>query len=35
VALTEADLAGIETALAGITVQGERLPEAVLKMTGL
>lgn len=35
VALTEADLAGIDTALAGITVQGARLPEAVLKMSGL
>lgn len=35
VTLTEADLAGIDSALAGITVQGERLPEAVLKMSGL
>jgi aryl-alcohol dehydrogenase-like predicted oxidoreductase len=35
VTLTEAELAGIETALSGITVKGERLPEAVLKMTGL
>lgn len=35
VVLTGADLAEIEEALAGITVQGERLPEAALKMTGL
>lgn len=35
VMLTKADLAGIDSALAGIKVQGDRLPEAVLKMTGL
>ena len=35
VALTKSDLAGIDSALAGIKVQGDRLPEAVLKMTGL
>lgn len=35
VSLTAADLAEIETALSGIEVKGERLPEAVLKMTGL
>lgn len=33
--LTEADLAEIDAGTALITVQGERLPEAVLKMTGL
>jgi aryl-alcohol dehydrogenase-like predicted oxidoreductase len=33
--MTAADLAEIATGLADITVQGERLPEAVLKMTGL
>ena len=35
VTLTPEDLAGIDAALAGIAVQGERLPEAVLKMSGL
>lgn len=35
VSLAKADLAAIETALAGIEVKGERLPDAVLKMTGL
>ncbi len=35
VTLTKSDLAGIDSALAGIKVQGDRLPEAVLKMTGL
>ncbi|MDR3413090.1 MAG: aldo/keto reductase [Formivibrio sp.] len=35
VVLTEDDLAHINTLLAKIVVQGERLPEAVLKMTGL
>jgi aryl-alcohol dehydrogenase-like predicted oxidoreductase len=35
VTLTGSDLAGIDAALAGIEVTGERLPEAVLKMTGL
>jgi aryl-alcohol dehydrogenase-like predicted oxidoreductase len=35
VMLTKSDLAGIDSALAGIKVQGDRLPEAVLKMTGL
>ncbi|MOA56121.1 hypothetical protein D3C78_1800440 [compost metagenome] len=29
------DLARIQSLLAGIEIQGERLPEAVLKMTGL
>jgi aryl-alcohol dehydrogenase-like predicted oxidoreductase len=33
--LTADDLAGIEAASAGFEVQGERLPEAVLKMTNL
>ncbi|MDO6416294.1 aldo/keto reductase [Sphingomonas sp. BIUV-7] len=33
--LTAEDLAEIESGLSTITVQGERLPEAVLKMTGL
>lgn len=33
--LTDADLAEVGTALASIEVQGERLPDAVLKMTGL
>lgn len=33
--LSAADLARIHTLLAGIEIQGERLPEAVLKMTGL
>ncbi len=33
--LTTADLADIEAGAARITVQGERLPEAALKMTGL
>lgn len=32
--LTAADLAEIDAGTASITVQGERLPEAVLKMTG-
>lgn len=35
VELTESDLAHINTLLAKIVVQGDRLPEAVLKMTGL
>ncbi len=35
VALSLEDLQGIEAALAGIEVQGARLPEAVLKMSGL
>ena len=35
VTLTPEDLAGIDLALAGIEVQGARLPEAVLKMSGL
>ena len=35
VRLDAADLAEIATALAKIEIQGERLPEAVLKMTGL
>ena len=35
VALTPADLEEIDGAVAHIEVQGERLPEAVLKMTGL
>jgi aryl-alcohol dehydrogenase-like predicted oxidoreductase len=35
VTLTAEDLGGIETALKSFTVQGQRLPEAVLKMTGL
>jgi aryl-alcohol dehydrogenase-like predicted oxidoreductase len=35
VALSDADLQEIDKALAGIEVKGERLPEAVLKMTGL
>ena len=35
VTLTPEDLAGIDAALQGIAVQGERLPEAVLKMSGL
>ncbi|OBZ94717.1 aldehyde oxidase [Pararhizobium polonicum] len=34
-ALSDADLQEIGTALAGIEIEGERLPEAVLKMTGL
>jgi aryl-alcohol dehydrogenase-like predicted oxidoreductase len=34
VALTPGDLQDISTALATIEVQGERLPEAALKMTG-
>jgi len=33
--LSSSDLAEIAGALARIEVQGERLPEAVLKMTGL
>lgn len=33
--LTAADLAEIDASASRITVQGERLPEAVLKMTGL
>jgi aryl-alcohol dehydrogenase-like predicted oxidoreductase len=33
--LTAVDLHEIDVALSGIEVQGERLPEAVLKMTGL
>ena len=33
--LTPADLAEIDAGASKITVQGERLPEAVLKMTGL
>lgn len=33
--LTDDDLRGINAALANIQVQGERLPEAALKMTGL
>ena len=33
--LTKADLAEIDAGAALVTVQGERLPEAVLKMTGL
>lgn len=33
--LTEVDLAEIDAGAALVTVQGERLPEAVLKMTGL
>ncbi len=35
VALSDAELLEIDKALAGIEVKGERLPEAVLKMTGL
>lgn len=35
VVLTDEDLTGIKTALAGIEVQGARLPEFVLKMSGL
>ena len=35
VSLNSADLSEIENALARIQVQGERLPEAVLKMSGL
>ncbi len=35
VTLTAEDLQGIATALAGIEVQGARLPEMVLKMSGL
>lgn len=35
VVLTADDLQGIKTALAGIEVQGARLPEMVLKMSGL
>ena len=35
VALTADDVRHMATAMAGISVQGERLPEAVLKMTGL
>lgn len=34
-ALSPADLAGLAAALAAVTVMGARLPEAVLKMTGL
>ena len=34
-ALSPADLAGLAAALAAVTVKGARLPEAVLKMTGL
>ncbi len=35
VVLTATDLQGIDAALAGIEVQGARLPEAVLRMSGL
>ena len=35
VELTPDDLRAIESAASGITVQGARLPEAVLKMTGI
>ncbi|TIQ74570.1 MAG: aldo/keto reductase, partial [Mesorhizobium sp.] len=35
VTLSTDDLGEIATALSKIEVQGERLPEAVLKMTGL
>ena len=35
VTLTEKDLADIERSLARIQIQGERLPEAALRMTGL
>lgn len=35
VTLTAEDLGEIATALSKIEVQGERLPESVLKMTGL
>ncbi len=35
VQLTSEDLSGIEAAMKTFSVQGERLPEAVLKMTGL
>ena len=35
VALSGEELAEIETALAGISLQGARLPEAALKMTRL
>jgi aryl-alcohol dehydrogenase-like predicted oxidoreductase len=35
VELSSDDMRGIETALKSFAVQGERLPEAVLKMTGL
>lgn len=35
IVLTDDDLSGIKTALAGIEVQGARLPEFVLKMSGL
>lgn len=35
VVLSAEDMAGISAALAGIEVQGARLPEAVLKMSGL
>lgn len=35
VTLSSADMQSIETALAGIEVQGARLPEMVLKMSGL
>lgn len=35
VTLTPADLDGLAKALSGIAVQGARLPEAVLKMSGL
>ncbi len=35
VVLTADDMAGIDASLAGIEVQGARLPEAVLKMSGL
>ena len=35
VTLTKDDLAGIAEAASRIAIQGERLPEAVLKMTGL
>jgi aryl-alcohol dehydrogenase-like predicted oxidoreductase len=35
VELTAADLREIETAAAGIKIQGERYPEALQKLTGL
>ena len=35
VELMESDLREIDTALSNMTLEGERLPEAVLKMTGL
>jgi hypothetical protein len=35
VELDSSDLDEISAALASITVEGERLPEAMLKMTGL